>query len=371
LTRHTVAHIIGAMRSKRILLAHFARWWRSASVLMPSPGQAARLLVAVGMCPVGLTACGRSIPDGTVVVHVDKHAITKATVDHWISVIERGGGFTGSRGESVGTPKQRALALLITSDWLIDEAADRGIPLSADIVDKALRRREHENSEFRDETRETGQTIADVKFELKSELAAELLRKKLTRRSAHITSREIADFYRRNRSLFGTGARVTDLIEGQPSAAAASVAASVPSSWTEERFGGKVIRERVTRRLEGSAEKTKVVDAIFAARPGIISPPVLLNRSWAVFVVRKVIIGKPVPFAKARAEVLGRLNERRQQAIATWFDSQFRSRWKARTRCRTDYVGPGCPQFARPLGAYEDPFSTRAHLLLSEPLAHE
>jgi hypothetical protein len=359
---------------KRILLAHLARCWRSASDLMTSPGQAAKLLIAVGVC-AGLTACGGGIPDSTVVVHVGEHAITKATVDHWIGVIERGGAFTGSRGEAVGTPKQRALALLITSDWLVGEAADRGIPVSANMVEDALRKWEHENSEFRDEARDTGQTIADVKFELRSELAAELLRKKLARRAAHITSREIAAFYRRNRSLFGTGARVTDLIEGQPSAASASAAAvataSVPNPWAEERFGGKAIRERVTRRFEGSAEKTKVVDAIFAARPGVISRPVLLNRSWAVFIVRKVIIGKPVRFATARAEVLGRLNERRQQAIATRFDSQFRLRWRARTRCRTDYVGPGCPQSARPLGAYEDPFSTRAHLLLSEPLARE
>ena len=94
-----------------------------------------------------------------------------------------------------------------------------------------------------------------------------------------------------------------------------------------------------------------------------------MHHSWAVFVVRKVIPGKIKPLAQVRPEVLERLDERRQQEIASSFDRYYTPRWKALTSCRPGYVGPGCLQDSQPLGAYEDPFSARQRLLLSEPLS--
>jgi PPIC-type PPIASE domain len=324
--------------------------------------------VAAVCCAAGLTACG-SLADSAAVVRVGGDSISKATVDHWTAVIMRGGAFTGARGEPPGPPKQRALALLIASDWLIGEATHQRVAVSEGAVDAALLAREHENSEFQQQLRESGQTIPDLKLELRAELAAEAIREKLSRRAEHITAPEVAAFYRKNPSLFTTGARVTDLLEGQSSPAAAAAAA--PLLGTTQRYGSEAIRERVTHApwFMRSPEKVQVVDAIFAARPGVVSRPVLLNRSWAVYVVRKVIPGKTLPFAKARAEVVARLSERRQQALASRFDRYYKGHWEARTSCLPGYVGAGCPQSTRPLGAYEDPFSVKAHALLSEPLA--
>ncbi|HXP36453.1 MAG TPA: hypothetical protein VN817_01695 [Solirubrobacteraceae bacterium] len=63
----------------------------------------------------GLAACGGGAAN-TTVVRVGGIAISKATVEHWITVIKHEGAFTGYRGEAVGTPEHRALALLISSD---------------------------------------------------------------------------------------------------------------------------------------------------------------------------------------------------------------------------------------------------------------
>jgi PPIC-type PPIASE domain len=348
---------------------------------MPTAGRAAMLRLAaraiaiVAACgAAGLVAGCGSIAGSTTVVRVGNDAISKTTVEHWIGVIERKGTFVGRRGEPRGTPEQRALALLISSNWLIGEAALQGVPISAAAVDEALAADEHVYSEFRARSRRAGQTIADVKLEVKSELAAEALREKLARRidqvqPEHSTSREVVEFYRRHLSLFGTGTRVTDLIERQSSPAAARAAAR--GLGKSQSSGGEAFHERVTRDFSSTpdAEKAAVIDAIFAARPGVVSSPVLLLGSWTVFVVRKVILGKPMPFAQARPEALRRLSEYRQQAIVSSFGDRFSSRWKARTRCLHGYSGPGCPQSSRPLEAYEDPFSFTPVWLLPKALA--
>ncbi|HXP36452.1 MAG TPA: peptidylprolyl isomerase [Solirubrobacteraceae bacterium] len=229
--------------------------------------------------------------------------------------------------------------------------------------------RQRENTELLEQVRNAGQTIADLKFELKAELAAEALRGKLARRAADVTSGEITTFYRRNPSLFGTGVRVIDLIENQASAAAAT--AAVPGLGKERSLGGESLPEHIRREpwLMRTPEKVRVVEAIFAAHPGDVSVPMLLNGSWTVFVVRKVIAGKRTPLAKARAEVIARLGERRQQEIASSFDRSYTARWEARTSCSAGYIGPGCRQAAQPLGPYEDPFSAKGRLLVSEPLS--
>jgi hypothetical protein len=325
-------------------------------------------VIAAWVMATGATGCG-GLAGSATVIRVGDLAISKATVDHWIGVIKRKGGFTGPRGEPPGGLKQRALALLITSNWLILEATRQGVSVSERAVEEALVEREGKNGEFSQWRRGVGQTIGDVKLELRAELAAEALRGKLARSAERVTPRDVADFYREHRSLFGTGVRVTDLIEGQSSPAAAIAAA--PRLSTATQFGSQAIREHVKRSglFLRSPEKVRVVDAIFAARPGVVSRPVLINKSWAVFVVRKVILGKIVPFAKAREAVLVRLGESRQQAIASSFDHEYRAYWHAHTRCLRGYVGPGCPQFARPLGAYEDPLSTKVLGLLSEPFS--
>lgn len=329
-----------------------------------------RALCAVGVALIaaalGLSACG-GLADSAIVAHVDDRTISKATVGHWSALINRGGGFNFGelRGKAHGTARRRALALLISSDWLIGEAAREGIPVSERHVEEALVARENKRPRLREHARETGQTVADIKLELSAELAAEALRAKLASRARDAPPREVTRFYRDHRELFSRPAvRVTDLIEGQPTAAAA--AATVRRLGRGRRFAEQGIREHVTRtpNFMFTRDKTRVVNAIFAARPGVLSRPLQLNKSWAVFVVRKAIPARPVKsLAEARAEILARLQASREGAIVREFDRVYTHRWRAATSCLPGYVAPGCRQSARTLQAYEDPFSAGAPLL--------
>lgn len=321
--------------------------------------------VAATLCAVGLTACGDT-PESTV-VRVGAVAFTKAAVNHWTSVFERGGPLGGFRGKPLrGTTRQRAVALLISSEWLTDAARSVGTPVSEATVDEALSERE-QAAEFKRRLRAVGETLTDVRRELRAEIAVEAVREELASQAHRFTQPDVAEFFRDHRDLFRTPEiRVTDLVENLASASAAT--ALVRRIGTGHRFRAMAFHEQVTHTpgFMTTPEKKLVVNAIFAARPGHVSRPMLINHNWTVFVVRKIVPPRLEPLAAVRGAVATRLDVMRQREIARRFDREYRERWAAKTSCRAGYLAPGCPQFDGRLGAYEDPFSLRAHPLLSE-----
>jgi PPIC-type PPIASE domain/SurA N-terminal domain len=323
-------------------------------------------LAACALATGALAGCGGT-PSDAVVVRVGRTAITKAEVDHWTSVIERGGGFSGFRGKPGGSAKQRALALLISSSWLIGEAARQGIPVSAEEVDEALQTREEEAGEFHKQLRAEGETITDAKLEMRSELAEEAIISKLAGQADSVTPQEVEAFYRADAIQFGTPeTRITDLVENIPSRpAAAKLAARLTA---EKRFPKTPYHEQVIRSpgFTRTPDKVKLVDAIFAASPGVISAPMGLNNNWTIFIVRKVLPATPLPLTKVRHEVTIVLRATRQRALKTRFNHEYTTLWQSKTKCFHGYVGPGCPAFKGRLEPYEDPFSLRAHPALAE-----
>ncbi len=332
-------------------------------------GSALVCAASAALLCLGLSACG-GVANDAVVVRVGDVAITKATVDHWTVAISRNGAFDGFREAPRGSAEQRALALLISSQWLIGEAARLGVSESDAAIDEALGEREREGKGFQQHLHAVGLTLADVKLQMRAEFASEAIRELLASRASKVSQREVADFYRANRHMFDKPEeRVTDLLENLPSPSAAT--ALVKRIGTGRRFAHLAYLERVSRSPSylGTPEKVRVVDAIFAARPGVASDPIRLNHSWTVFVVRKVVPATPQPLAKVRGEVVKALNVSRQHEIATTFSMEYEARWRAKTSCKAGFLGSGCPQKPGPLGPYEDPFSRRAHPLLSEQAA--
>lgn len=77
---------------------------------------------------VGLSACGGDGDSGHVVARVGGYPITKATLDHWLSIQADTNDKTASAHKMPSeTLKQRVLGSLISSQWTTGEAAELGV----------------------------------------------------------------------------------------------------------------------------------------------------------------------------------------------------------------------------------------------------
>ncbi len=317
-------------------------------------------LAAMLALALGVSACGNS--DGrAVAVRIGGKAITAATVKHWTSIVRRGGGFTGYRGSPrVRSPRRRALALLISSSWLMDEAAREGLAVSANAVDELLAERTQgeRGAYVRKRYEAAGETPADVKLELRAELARAAILQALSERAGQPTQRQLASFYQSHSTQFRKPElRYVDIIENLPSAAAA--ASLVKRIGIGRAFAARAYHKKIELTaglLNGAASKKRVDYAIFAAKPGIVSAPMQLGRGWTVFVVRKTVPGRQESLAEAHERVVASLSKSRLEAVGDAYAREYPRRWIARTVCSAGYVAPGCAQYRGSLGPYENPF---------------
>jgi foldase protein PrsA len=304
-------------------------------------------------------ACG-SGGDGPAVAHVGKTAIGRDTVAHWAHALEHGASLAGLQEERLGTSTQRALGLLIDAQWINGEASRLGMAPSSDAVSKAVTGRKEANgvSEFEAALHASGQTIGDVELEARTELSAAAIGRKLAKQAAQTTAAEVASYYEQHRKLFTEPEeRQTELIENLPSPAAAT--ALVQRIGTGDAFKKRAFKEAVTRAASGApspGDIPNLSDAIFAAPQGVVSRPTKLNRTWTVFIVRKIVSPRLKSLASVRRQATTRLIAQRHRQLFASFEREYRARWRARTSCKAGYVVPRCAQYSGPQPTEESPF---------------
>jgi foldase protein PrsA len=321
-----------------------------------------RAIVVTGLCAllaVGPAACGSS-GDGPTVAHVGRLTIGRDAVAHWAHVLGQGASIEGLQDERHGTPTQRALGLLIDAQWINGEASRQGVAPSSDSVSKAVTGRKEANgaSEFEAALHASGQTVGDVELEVRTELAAAAIGHKLAKQAEQTTEAEVMSYYEQHpRAFTEPEERQTELIENLPSPAAAT--ALVRRIGTGHAFKKRAIKEAVVRAASGAASPGDIPnlsDAIFAAAQGVVSRPTKLNRTWTVFIVRKIVPAKLKPLASVRRQATSQLIAQRHQQLFASFERGYRARWRARTSCKAGYVVPRCVQYGGPQLAEESPF---------------
>jgi hypothetical protein len=306
--------------------------------------------------------CGGKGSD-TTIVRVGKMAIDKTSVAHWADAIRLGNTVGAALGGLHGTPREKALSFLIASDWLIGEAADRGLVVTEGAVDRGLKERieavPNGRNEFEEEIASTGQTISDVKLEIRAALAAERLRTSISMRTPVVSRAEMANYYAANRTSFRVPEqRLVDLIENLASPTAA--VALGRHLGVGARFAKRAIRELVPQQSPYEAahrENHKLVHAIFAATPGEIGGPASYNSRWVLLVVRKIVPGSTKPFREVKDEIARRLASQRSGAALAGFIKEYRSKWTAMTNCDASFVVQKCSQYRGPLAPEGNPLA--------------
>jgi PPIC-type PPIASE domain len=324
-------------------------------------GRIARRAALGGLALAAVAGSGCGSTPRPVVVHVGSVAIERSTVDRWAKAIGLGGAGTASLEGAGGTPREKALGALISANWLIAEATRQGLAPSDHAVDHELDERieltANGKHEFESELASTGQTLDDVRLEIRAALAAAKLRESLSRHVPAVTQSEIASYYRRNLASFrNPDRREVDLIEALPSRAAAVALGRRLGAGA--RFTKRAIRELVARQTPSEAAHLGnhlLVQAIFATPPGKIGGPVSFDQLWVILVVRKVVPSSIKPLTEVKAEISKRLSdERRRLALASFIDS-YRKRWTARTSCSPGFVVQKCSQYRGPLKSEGNP----------------
>jgi hypothetical protein len=298
-----------------------------------------------------LAGCGSGSPSSEVVVRVGNAAIDRAEVDHWASAIERGNTVGTALGQTGGTPREKALKFLISSRWIIGEAEAQGLSISNAAVQRGLQEKidalPNGRSEFDEELTSTGQTLADVKLEVKSALRLARLRDAVAKRAPAVTSTEVASYYSHHlQKFYLPDRRVVYLIELLPTYAAAVALGNELGAGP--RFVKRAIREVVRREPPAEAERREngqLVHMIFAATPGQVAGPAKFNGRWVLAVVKKLIPGGIQALAVVKAELMKTLAVERRDKALNRFAEAYVHKWTASTSCSPGYVVPRCSEY--------------------------
>jgi foldase protein PrsA len=266
----------------------------------------------------------------------------------------------GGRESSSARQRDRALAFLVSSAWLAEEATARRIVISDQEVQRLVAGKQAAAggaAEFRGFLEASGETAGDVRFEARRELAAAKLRRTIRESARLIGAGQIADYYTQHKGLFVIPEQRRAMIETRT---------------------GRVAIERVKRRVEAgasliSAGERKVGEgwitvssppghrgplerAIYAARVNTLTGPVKEDVDYSLFEIKHITPGRQQTLPEVRERIRRKLSAERQQRALAEFARQWQSRWSARTSCRAGYVIPGCRQYKGRLTS-ENPFN--------------
>jgi foldase protein PrsA len=358
-------------------------------------------LGAVFFVTAGLSACG-GIP-GDAVVQVDGKSITKTTFAHWLGIAAASSATTAgakpvipeppnytaciahlkavapkpAKGQSAPTEAQlkseceqqykslqtEVLGFLISSEWVLGEAAHLGVKVSDKEVEKQFATVKNQQfpkpAEFEKFLKTSGQTVSDLLLRVKLNLLSTKIQQKISKTKITVTQAQIEKYYNENKQHFGTPEKRTIAIiltktEAQAKAAKqeiesgksfASVAKADSIDPTSKTNGGVIVG------VVKGQEEAALDSAIFTAKPNVLSGPVKTPFGYYIYEVKSVSKGSQQTLAQAQASIKQQLTSTKQSTALTSFVSGFKKKWTAKTVCRSGYVVMDCKTYVAPKGS--------------------
>jgi foldase protein PrsA len=342
---------------------------------------------------VTLGACGGGMP-GNAVVQIGNATITRAQLDHWLSVAndasqvqsntaaaplplppnytacvaaQQAATTTHSAGQTKTFKStcasqyqqlvQEVLPYLITSYWLQGEAWNRHIHVTQAQIDKAY------DSERKSATPSlatqsalnkflaaSGQTVEDLKWRTLVQLETNKIQLQIQKANKKVSQKAIVAYYNKNKSQFGTPeTRDIHLVLVSSAATANKVRSLLASGQSYATVAGKYSVDAPTKAKGGAmtgvyaSELTSALSAkVFAAKPGVLSGPVKTAFGYYVFTVDTVHPPTHESLAKATPAIRAQLSSSQVTAAENALQSDVSKKWQPRTHCRSGYVVSYC-----------------------------
>lgn len=248
---------------------------------------------------------------------------------------------------------KQALDPLIYRQWVIGGAAELGLSVSEAELQAQLRRVDAgvSHAQILANLATRDETLAEYELETKVKLLAEKIRHVFLAGTEHVSQAQIAHYYEVNKSQFGvpprramyiarTGTKAEalkvkrEIMEGKSFASVVKRLPLVQPIYSKDGF--------VAEYEPNLYSEPPLNNAIFAAKPNVVSNPIRIFLGYYVFEVKRLIAGVPEPLAKAQATIRAELpRELYKQGLRT-FIAGWRARWKARTVCKAGYVVAKC-----------------------------
>ena len=347
---------------------------------------------------VGVSACG-GIP-GDAVVSVGGTPITKSQFNHWMAIAAAGSaasepGKTASKppvpeppdftaciahleataaktAKSKPNPalyktqceqqytayKQEVLNFLISSQWVISEAAEQGVSVSEAEVKKqfdTLKSQQFpKESAYHEFLAHTGETEADLLMRVKLQLLARKIQEKVAKTSKKKPSKsEVEKYYNEHKSQFGKPERRNlDIILTKTEEEAKQAKSEVESGKSFSTVAKEKSIDPLSKSNGGSlpevtrGEEEKALDeAVFAAKTGVLSGPVKTPFGYYVFKVNQVLPSTQQSLAQSESAIATQIASQGSQQKLTKFVEEFRKKWMGMTECRSGYVVPDCKEY--------------------------
>jgi hypothetical protein len=309
---------------------------------------------AVTAVVIGCGGCADGADD-SIAVRVGPAAVTSATVKRWMSAMA--GGRLPPDPSRRQQLREQALAFLISSQWLLGEAAEQRIELSGREVRRQLEQKRRASfpggaAELHEFLKATGQDDSNITFEAKAELASAKIQQMLASRQPAITQEQVASYYARHRQRYLIPERRMLYVSTLKSTAYAQ-ALRRDIATGKKRFADVSKHELIELppvAYSTSGGEDAVLDrAVHFARPRVLIGPVRVHGiDYCMFEVKRITPARQQTLTQVQSSIMHQLTAEQQRRTLAAFIRAWRPRWTARTDCSPGYVVQKCRQYNGP-----------------------
>ena len=260
-----------------------------------------------------------------------------------------------------GEVKESALQRLISYEWVLGEAEELGMGVSEaeaqQLLDSDVAKQFKSRSEFLQYVAEIGRTVADERLGVRLKTAGARVQDLIKRKAeSKLTQAAIARYYHEHEKSFSTPeerdiravrtwthpAIAKAMAEVRSGKSIAGVAERVSIDQPSNKEGGLIAN------IARGQEENGLDQAIFAARPHVLTGPLHLRKRYYAFEVVKITPERKTPFKEIEAKVRETLSKELFNRETASFIKAFREKWLARTSCKPGYVISHCREWRGP-----------------------
>jgi parvulin-like peptidyl-prolyl isomerase len=253
--------------------------------------------------------------------------------------------------------REEVLDRLIADDWVIGGARELGVGVSSQAVAAdlaSLKRRSFPAAgQFQAYLAKSGQTVADLLLAERVELDNQAIRAAIADKVHPLTQARLALYYKQNKKQYLVPETrdleiVGTITRTQAQAARREIASGKSfASVSKERTATHPFQSKdgvVLGLMSGTYKEASLNNAIFTARPGVLSGVVKTVIGYYVFRVTRIHPAHQETLAQVAQRIRQDLPLELQRQALVEYIKDWRAKWIAKTDCSAGYVVPRCSQ---------------------------